>query len=333
MKAMVLKETSKIEDRPLVMINRPTPSPGPGQLLIKVTVCGVCHTDIDEIEGRIETQKPRIIGHQIIGRVSDPGPGVTGFAKGDRVGIPWLWSSCGQCQQCLGGNENLCPDFQATGSDVDGGYAEFTLAPAAFAHRIPEALGDSQAAPLLCAGAIGYRALRLTRLKRAKKLGLYGFGAAAHLVIQIAKYQGLPVFVFTRSEEHRRLAERLGAAWTGAPQAPPPEKHEAAIDFTPVGETIPTALENLIGGGRLVIAVIRKKTPIPPLDYAAHLWDEKEIKSVANVTRADVREVLDLAAEMPVVPEIQEFALGQANDALGLLKEGKIQGAAIIRIS
>jgi propanol-preferring alcohol dehydrogenase len=297
-----------------------------------VTACGVCHTELDEIEGRLSPKLPVILGHEIVGHVSKLGKGASRYKIGDRVGIAWIHSACGKCEFCQAGLENLCPDFQGTGCDVNGGYAEYTVVNQNFAYPIPERLTDSQAAPLLCAGAIGYRDLQLSGIKPGQKLGLFGFGASAHIVLQMAKYWGNEVYVFTRGEEHRNLAKELGAAWTGTAQDDPPHKVDCAIDFTPIGETIPDALSRLEKGGRLVIAVIRKRTPIPALDYASLLWYEKEIKSVANITRLDLEKFLPLAAKIPIVPEVQEFPLDEANEALILLKQGNIREAAVLRI-
>lgn len=332
MKAMSLQQVSRVEDEPLEIVDMDVPRPGQNQLLIKIAACGVCHTDVDEVEGRVQTKLPVIPGHQIVGTVAATGPGVTKFRRGERVGAGWIWSSCGHCEQCSRADENLCADFLATGSDVDGGYAKFTVVPEAFGYPIPKLFSDAQAAPLLCAGAVGYRALRLAGVGPDQRLGLYGFGASAHIVIQVAIYQGSRVYAFSRSEKHRALAKKLGAVWVGRPDQRPAQSLHAAIDFTPVGETVPKALELLEKGGRLVIAAIRKQTPISELDYTKHLWQEKELKSVANVTREDISGLLALAAEIPIIPEIQEFPLKEANKALGLLKQGKIQGAAVLKV-
>ena len=333
MKAMVLKEVSPIEKKPLEMIDLPDPVPGPKEILVKVSACGICHTELDEIEGRIQPRLPIVLGHEIIGKVARTGLNAKKFSPGQRVGIGWIHSSCGKCFFCQRGNENLCLEFKATGCDVNGGYGQYTVVPEDFAYPIPERFSDSEAAPLLCAGAIGYRDLRLSGLKKGQALGLFGFGASAHIVIQVAHYQGYEVLVFTRSEEHRTLAKKLGASWAGIPEEDPPKKVHCAIDFTPVGETVPKALRILEKGGRLVIAVIRKRNPIPPMDYTQLLWEEKEIKSVANITREDIQDFLPLAAQIPIIPEVQEFELGEANRALLLLKQGKIQGAGVLRIS
>jgi propanol-preferring alcohol dehydrogenase len=332
MKAMILKETMPIEKEPLQWVDLPTPIPGPKEILVKVSACGICHTELDEIEGRLQPNLPIILGHEIVGKVEGLGFGVTKFAREDRVGIAWINSACGKCQFCQGGNENLCDEFKGTGCHAHGGYAQYTVVSENFAYLIPRRFSDPEAAPLLCAGAIGYRDLRLSGIKRGQTLGLFGFGASAHIVIQMAAYLGCEVFVFTRSEEHRNLARKLGASWTGSPEDGAPKKLHCAIDFTPVGETVPIALGALEKGGRLVMAVIRKRNPIPPMDYAQLLWDEKEIKSVANITRKDAQEFLSLAAEIPVIPEVQEFRLEEANQALILLKQGKIQGAGVLRM-
>jgi len=332
MKAMILNSISPIEKEPLQWVDLPTPSPGPKEILVKVSACGICHTELDEIEGRLQPNLPIILGHEIVGKIEGLGPGVTRFAQGDRVGIAWIHSSCGRCQFCKNGNENLCSEFKGTGCHAHGGYAQDTVVSEDFAYLIPQGFSDSEAAPLLCAGAIGYRDLRLSGIKRGQTLGLFGFGASAHIVIQMATYLGCEVFVFTRSEEHRNLSKKLGASWAGSPEDEAPKKLHCAIDFTPVGETVPIALRALEKGGRLVLAVIRKRNPIPPMDYAQLLWDEKEIKSVANITRKDAQEFLSLAAEIPIVPEVQEFRLEEANQALILLKQGKIQGAGVLRM-
>ena len=332
MKAMVLKKVSAIEKEPLEMIDWPNPVPGQKEILVKISACGVCHTELDEIEGRIQPNLPIILGHEVVGKVESFGSGVTKFNLGDRVGIAWINSACGKCHFCREGNENLCLEFRGTGCHANGGYAQYTVVSEDFAYLIPERFSDSEAAPLLCAGAIGYRDLRVSGIKKDQTLGLFGFGASAHIVIQVAKYWGCEVFVFTRSEEHRNLAKKLGASWAGRPEDEPPKKLNCAIDFTPVGETVLHALRVLEKGGRLVLAVIRKRNPVPPLDYAQHLWDEKEIKSVANITRKDLKDFLPLAAEIPITPEVQEFKLEEANKVLNLLKQGKIEGAGVLRM-
>ena len=337
MKAMVLKKISSVEEKPLELVDLPDPVPSPGQIRVKVSTCGVCHTELDEIEGRVSPSRfPMILGHEIVGKVEGLGPGVTKFKEGDRVGIAWINWACGECSFCLKGEENLCDKAKWTGKDINGGYGQYTVVSEDFAYPIPERFTDLQAAPLLCAGVIGYRALKLSGMEDGKVLGLYGFGASAHIVIQIAKYKYPKgkVFVFTRpnQEEHQNLARKLGANWVGATGDTPPERLNCAIDFTPVGVPVREALRNLEKGGRVVINAIRKITPIPELDYAEHLWYEKEVKSVANVTRRDAKEFLPLAAEIPIMPEVQEFRLEEANEALILLKEGKIRGAGVLSI-
>ena len=333
MKAQILKSISPVESRPLELVESPVPWPKAKEVLVKISACGVCHTELDEIEGRLQPKLPVVLGHEIVGTVEALGPEATRWMVGDRVGIAWINSACGQCRFCREGNENLCPEFKGTGCHADGGYAQYVAVSEDYAYLIPDRFSDTQAAPLLCAGAIGFRDLRLSGIKPGQTLGLFGFGASAHIVLQVARYWGCQVFVFTRSAEHRTLAQRLGAAWTGTAEDAPPQKVNCAIDFTPVGETVPYALRVLEKGGRLVIAVIRKRTPIPPLDYARLLWNEKEIKSVANITRKDAQDFLPLAAEIPIIPEVQEFKLEEANEALILLKQGQIQGAAVLRIA
>jgi propanol-preferring alcohol dehydrogenase len=338
MKAMVLKKLSSVAERPLELVDLPEPVAGQGQIQVKVSACGVCHTELDEIEGRVSPSRfPMILGHEIVGRVEDLGPGASKFKKGDRVGIAWINWACGDCSFCLKGEENLCDTAKWTGKDADGGYAQYTVVSEDFAYWIPEGFTDLEAAPLLCAGVIGYRALRLSGMEDGKVLGLYGFGASAHIVIQVAKYKypDGKVFVFTRpnQKEHQDLARKLRADWIGATGDTPPEKLNCAIDFTPVGEPVREALRNLQKGGRVVVNAIRKTTPIPELDYTEHLWYEKEVKSVANVTRRDAQEFLPLAAEIPIIPETQEFKLEEANEALILLKEGKIRGAAVLKMT
>lgn len=338
MKAMVLKRISAVEQRPLKMVELPEPMPGRGQMRVRISACGVCHTELDEVEGRVPPSRfPMIPGHEIVGTVESLGPGATRFKTGDRVGIAWINWACGRCSFCLTGEEDLCDTAKWTGKDVDGGYAEYTIVNEDFAYAIPERFADLEAAPLLCAGVIGYRALRLSGMEDGRILGLYGFGASAHIVIQVAKhkYPNAKVFVFTRpnQREHQDLARKLGADWVGATDDAPPAKLDGAIDFTPVGVPVREALRNLQKGGRVVINAIRKTTPIPELDYAEHLWHEKELKSVANVTRRDAQEFLPLAAEIPIVPEVEVFRLKDANRALIRLKEGRIRGAAVLRIT
>jgi len=340
MKAMVLKKIGPIEEKPLELEDWPIPAPGPKQILVKISACGVCHTELDEIEGRLQPRLPIILGHEIVGRVESFGAEVTKFKSGDRVGIGWINYACGKCRFCRQGNENLCSEFQGTGCHANGGYAEYTIISEDFAYPIPDRFSCSQAAPLLCAGAIGYRALKLTGLRDGQTLGLFGFGASAHIVIQIVKhkYPNSRVFVFTRprQKKHQDLAGKLDADWVGATGDSPPAKLNCAIDFTPAWKPVVEALRVLEKAGRLVINAIRKeerdKDTLLKLDYPTHLWLEKELKSVANITRSDARDFLPLAAEIPIIPEVQEFNLEEANSALILLKQGKIQGAGVLKI-
>jgi len=324
---------------PLDAAEIPVPVPANGEVLIRVSVCGVCHTDLDEIEGRaVPPRLPLVPGHQVIGRIERLGPGVTGFREGDRVGVAWIFSACGECRYCREGNENLCADFVATGKDVPGGYAEYMVARAAFVHRIPEPFSDVDAAPLLCAGAIGYRSLRLAGIRDGDTLGLAGFGASAHLVLQLIRsiYPRTGVAVFARGDGERAFARELGAAWAGEFQDAPPWKLRAVIDTTPAWAPVLEALKHLEPGGRLVVNAIRKedadRAVLQTIDYPSQLWMEKEIKSVANVARADVREFLDVAAGLPVRPSTEEFPLHDANAALRGLKNRNIRGAKVLRI-
>jgi propanol-preferring alcohol dehydrogenase len=342
MKAMVLNKICNLEENknPLEIANLPDPVPGEKEILVRVTACGVCHTELDEIEGRTPPPKfPVVLGHEVVGRVEETGSKADKFKIGDRVGIGWIYSACGGCKFCLKGDENLCENFKATGRDANGGYAEYTIVLEDFAYKIPDLFSDSEAAPLLCAGAIGYRSLRLTGIKDGQNLGLTGFGASAHLVLKMArhKYPKSNVFVFARSEKERDFAEELGAVWAGGTEEESPEKLDCMIDTTPAWKPIVEALKNLEGGGRLVINAIRKedrdKEYLVKLDYPTHLWLEKEIKSVANVARRDISEFLELAAQIPIKPEVEEFTLEDANKALVELKERKIRGAKVLRIN
>jgi alcohol dehydrogenase, propanol-preferring len=341
MKAMVLKHiTALAENRtPLDLVDMPIPVPKEREVLLQVAVCGVCHTELDEIEGRTPPSRlPVIPGHQVVGRVVKQGPGVSRWKTGDRAGIAWIHAACGVCDFCKSGRENLCDDFKATGRDAHGGYAEYTTVHENFAYPIPEVLSDAEAAPLLCAGAIGYRSLRLAALHDGDNLGLTGFGASAHLVLKMAKrlYPNSRVFVFSRTEGERRFARELDAVWAGSTEEQSPEKLHAVIDTTPAWMPVVTAMRNLEKGGRLVVNAIRKeevdKAALLDLDYSRDLWMEKEIKSVANITRKDVEDFLKLATEIPIRPEIQEYRLEDANKALMELKERKVRGAKVLRI-
>lgn len=335
MKAMVLEKTCPVEERPLKIAELSIPEPDDNQILVKISVCGACHTDLDEAEGRLKPSKlPIVPGHQIVGTIAGAGKGAKKFKTGDRVGITWLHFACGKCNFCKRGQENLCDKAKWTGKDVDGGYAEYMVIPEDFAYFLPERFSDSQAAPLLCAGVIGYRTLRLAEITDGQIVGLFGFGASAHIVIQIIKYKfpNSSVFVFTKTSEHAKLAESLGASWTGRSGDKPPAKLSKAMDFTPVGKCVRDALAVLDRGGRLVINAIRKETAVPALEYARYLWLEKEIKSVANVTRRDAEEFLPLAAEIPIVPTVEEFGLVEANEVLIRLKHSRLRAAGVLKV-
>jgi alcohol dehydrogenase, propanol-preferring len=342
MKAMVIEKICNLKDErePLRLVDMPAPVPGDNEVLVKVSVCGVCHTELDEIEGRTPPPRfPVVPGHQIVGIVIKTGKYAKVYKPGDRVGIAWIHSACGACRFCRQGNENLCGHFEATGRDAHGGYAEFSAVSENYAYPIPNVFSDLEAAPLLCAGTIGYRSLRLTEMSDGENVGLIGFGASAHLVIQMIrhKYPSSKIFAFARNKKERVFAKKLGAYWTGDTIEESPEKLHRAIDTTPVWGTVVNALRNLEKGGRLVINAIRKenidKQALVEIDYPGHLWLEKEIKSVANVTGRDVREFLALASEIPIKPEVQDYKFEEANRALVELKEGNIQGAKVLVIA
>jgi alcohol dehydrogenase, propanol-preferring len=339
MKAMVLKSVVNLNhnSQPLDLVNVPKPEPSDTEVLLKVSACGVCHTELDEIEGRTTPPYfPVVPGHQVIGSIESVGSQVKNLKAGDRVGVAWIFSACGKCEFCLSGQENLCRDFKATGRDVNGGYAEYMTVSENFAYPIPSVFTNAQAAPLLCAGAVGYRSLVLSGLKDGQYLGLTGFGASAHLVLQMVKHKfpQTRIYVFARSENERSFAREIGAHWTGGSEDSVPELMDCIIDTTPVWKTDIDALKKLKPGGRLVINAIRKedsdKDQLLNLSFSEHLWMEKEIKSVANVTRRDVTDFLSLAAGIPILPEIQEYSLEQANIALLELKRRMIRGAKVI---
>ncbi len=341
MKAMAITGITdlRVDKKPLAALDMPVPEPAEREVLVRVAACGVCHTELDEIEGRTPPPVlPVVPGHQVVGTVVRKGEGVTRLREGDRVGIAWIHSACGACEYCLRGDDNLCSLFKATGRDAHGGYAEYTTIHEDYAFPIPDAFSDLEAAPLLCAGTIGYRSLRLAHCANGLNLGLIGFGASAHLVIQLARFQypDSKIFVFARSEGEQAFARELGACWAGGVDARSPEPLHAAIDTTPVWGPIVAGLGNLAPGGRMVINAIRKeehdKEGLLRLDYPSHLWMEKEIKSVANVARRDVSEFLDLAARIPIRPEVEVFPLHEANRALVELKERKIRGAKVLKI-
>jgi propanol-preferring alcohol dehydrogenase len=318
-----------------------SPTPGRDELLVRVRVCAVCRTDLDIVDGRLEPPRlPVIPGHQVVGDVVARGDGEGGPAIGDRVGIAWIHSACGICRRCLEGRENLCPQFRSTGCDVNGGYAEYATVPRAFAHVIPSELSDTEAAPLLCAGAIGWRSLKLANVSDGEALGFTGFGVSAHMTLQLARhrYPRSPLYVFARQRAEQAFALSLGATWAGASTDRSPRRCAAIIDTTPAWKPVIDALEQLEPGGRLVINAIRKMTDdqeeLLRLDYARHLWMEREVKSVANVTRADVREMLAAAVEMHLQPTVEEMPLEHANEALDSLRRGEaVHGARVLRVS
>ncbi len=336
---MVLNRVSSLKENesPLELMDIPIPEPHSGEIRLKVSACGVCHTELDEIEGRItDSRLPVVPGHQVVGKVEKLGEGTSRFKIGDRVGVAWIFAACGKCAYCLEGNENLCAEFKATGKDENGGYAEYLTVSEKYAHAIPDFFSDVEAAPLLCAGAIGFRSLKLANINDGDALGLTGFGASAHLVLKAVKHQypGTRVFVFARNPRERKFAIHLGAYWSGDTTDTSPQKLDAIIDTTPVWKPVVEALRNLKKGGRLIINAIRKeevdKAYLQKLSYQDHLWLEKELKTVANVTRSDVSGFLELAAKAKIRPEVQTYPLEQANQALLELKTQKIRGAKVL---
>jgi propanol-preferring alcohol dehydrogenase len=341
MKAMLLSKVYDLshQTEPLLLTEINIPQPADDEVLIKVNTCGVCHTEIDEIEGRTPPPVyPIIPGHQVVGEIADGTSVEHGLAVGTRVGVAWIYNACGKCAWCLSGQENLCPDFKATGRDVNGGYAEYMIAKKKYVYCIPDSLSNEEAAPLLCAGAIGYRSLRLSGIADGMVLGLSGFGASAHLVMKMIKqmFSHTNVIVFARSHEERQFALELGATWAGDFADVPPLPPNAIIDTTPVWMPVIESLKHLQPGGRLVINAIRKEnidiSHWQKLSYPQHLWMEKEIKSVANVTRQDVQEFINLAASIPIKPEVQLYSLEEANTALVEIKQRKIKGAKVLMV-
>lgn len=334
MNAWVLRKPSRVDERPLELEDVPVPIPRDDELLMRVSACGICRTDLHVVEGELPMRRSEIIpGHQIVGRVSAVGSKVADFALNDRVGVAWLNRTCGECKYCITGRENLCERASFTGWTVNGGYAEYALAPASFTYRIPDNFEDVQAAPLLCAGIIGYRCLRLTGLSendwRGARLGIYGFGAAGHICIQLARSRGTEVYVCTRDRErHQALAHELGATWVGDAGEEPPVKLDAAIIFAPAGELVPIALKGIAKGGTLVLGGIHM-SPIPSFDYSL-IYGERMIRSVANNTRADGHEFLLEAARIPVHTHVQTFSFDEVNEALIALKHDAIRGAGVI---
>ncbi|HYT23159.1 MAG TPA: zinc-dependent alcohol dehydrogenase family protein [Candidatus Polarisedimenticolia bacterium] len=330
MKACVLRAPAAIETNPLEYREIATPQPKTGEVLVRVRACGVCRTDLHVIEGELPPRKsPLIPGHQVVGVIEKRGEGAQRLAVGARVGVAWLHRTDGTCESCRTGVENLCDNPMFTGYTVDGGYAEFIVAPEDFVYTIVEGFSDEQAAPLLCAGIIGFRSLRLSGVKRGSRLGFYGFGAAAHVAIQVAQHWGVEVYASTRDARHQKLAMELGAAWAGGTFDEPPKKLDAAIVFAPAGEVVPAALKALKKGGALILGGIHM-SPIPSFSYDL-LYQERVIRSVANNTRKDGEDFLRVAAEIPIRTRVQIFPLCEANRALNALKNDAITGAAVLR--
>jgi len=333
MKAMVLDHPADAGSRPLTLRDVPVPEPGPGEVRVHLKICGVCRTDLHIVEGELPLPKlPLVPGHEAVGVIDALGRDVRDVREGDRVGVAWLQETCGRCRFCRSGRENLCAGAAFTGYHRNGGYAEYLVAPAGFAYPIPPAFSDEEAAPLLCAGIIGYRALRRSDVQPGQRLGLYGFGASAHIAIQVARHWGCEVYVCSLREEHRRLARELGAVWVGAAADAPPEKLDSAIIFAPVGELVPPALRALDKGGTLALAGIHM-TPIPELDYDRELFGERTIRSVTANTRQDGLDLLREAAAIPLRPHTQRFRLEDANRALQALKAGTIRGAGVLSVT
>ena len=330
--AMQLCEPAPIEKEPLARAEIRVPEIGPDELLVRARVCGACHTDLHTVEGELSLPKlPLVPGHEVVGTVEKVGERTEGFKVGDRVGMAWLHWACGTCRFCRAGAENLCETAKFTGLHVDGGYAEFTRVPADFAYHIPPGYEDHEAAPLLCAGIIGYRSLRLSGIRPGGRLGLYGFGASAHIAIQVAHHWGCDVYVFTRAPKHQELARKLGAAWVGRAEDNPPGKLNSAIIFAPAGPLVPNALRVLDKGGTLALAGIYM-TPIPELDYEKHLYHERRVTSVANATRRDGRELLALAEQIHIETTTEVFPLEQANRALRMMKESRVAASAVLEV-
>jgi propanol-preferring alcohol dehydrogenase len=332
MKAMLLRETKPVEERPLELPDLPLPEPGPGEVRLRVHACGVCHTDLHTVEGDLDLPRlPLVPGHQIVGEVEARGEGATRFEPGQRVGVPWLYKTCGECEFCQQGLENLCADAQFTGLHADGGYAEAMVVPEDFAYPIPDSFSDVAAAPLLCGGIIGYRALKISRIEPGQRLGMYGFGSSAHVTIQVARHWGCEVYVFTRSEGHQQLARELGAAWVGRAEDTPPAKVHGSIIFAPAGPLVLDALRVLERGGTVALAGVTM-SPIPEIDYDRLLYWERGVRSVANFTRQDAQELLQVAAEIPIETTVQTFPLTEANEVLLALKRSEINGTAVLVI-
>ncbi|MEM3542443.1 MAG: zinc-dependent alcohol dehydrogenase family protein [Candidatus Methanomethylicia archaeon] len=329
---MLLEEQKPIEEKPLKLVDLDFPKLKPDEVLLKVKCCGVCRTDLHIVEGELKAVKlPLILGHQVLGEVVEVGSEVKSELKGRIFGVPWLYWSCGKCKYCLNGFENLCRNALFTGYSVDGGYSEYMIAKASYIHEIPEGLNVLHAAPLLCGGAIGYRAFKMAKVNSGDKLGLFGFGSSAHMILQLAKYLGIEVYVFTRSKDSQQLALNLGASWVGEPRESIEETLDAAIVFAPAGWVAIEALKKLDRGGRLILAGIYM-TPIEKINYQ-DIWLEKEMKSVANVTRNDVKEFLELASKVKIKTKITIYSLEDANEALKSLKYGEHSGSIVLKMS
>ena len=327
---MLLRRRAPIDQRPLEPTDCPDPEPASGELLVRVKVCAVCRTDLHVIEGDLPVRKlPLVPGHQLVGTVEASGSGATRFPRGARVGVAWLRHTCGACAFCTRGDENLCRSSRYTGYDADGGYAEYAVVPEAYAYAIPQVFADEQAAPLLCAGIVGYRALERSAVPRGGRLGLYGFGSSAHVVMQLARHRGCEVHVATRGAGHRALARRMGASWVGDTFDRPPVELDAAIVFAPAGPVVPAALRAVGPGGTVAVAGIHMSA-IPELDYETCLFHEKNLRSVEAATRADGEALLREAAEIPLSPAITLLPLAEANDALVRLKQDRIDGTAVL---
>ena len=326
---MVVERPAPVAERPLRLVQRPDPTPGPGELLLRVAACGVCRTDLQIAEGDVPARRlPITPGHQVVGVVEELGDGVTGWQVGERAGVAWLGGACGRCEFCLSGRENLCPDAEFTGWDRDGGYAERMTARAGFALHLPDAFGDLDTAPLLCGGVIGYRALRLCGIQPGGRLGLYGFGASASLAIQVAVHWGCEVYVCTRSEHERRRALELGARWAGGYDEPVPAELHAAVTFAPSGDVVVAALRSLGRGGTVAVNAIHLDR-IPEFSYDL-LWLERSIRSVANFTRRDAEEFLALARDIPIRTTVEPLPLPHGNEALERLRAGRVEGAFVL---
>lgn len=333
MRAMLLREHGPIRERPLHVVEIPDPEPAEGEILVRVAVCAACRTDLHVIQGEIPRRRlPLVPGHQIVGRVERLGPGCSRFGVGDRVGIAWLRQTCGACEFCRLGSENLCGRSRYTGYHADGGYAEKAVVAEAFAYAIPEQLDDLHAAPLLCAGIVGYRALCRSAVRAGGRLGLYGFGSSAHIVLQIARARGCEVHVATRGPSHRALARDLGACWVGDIRDAPPAPLDSAIVFAPAGDLVPVALRAVRKGGTVALAGIHM-TPVPAMDYEEHLFHEKSLTSVEANTRRDGEDLLLEAVRIPIHPRITTFPLEEANDALAALAEDRIDGTAVLVVA